>query len=224
MGEHGAQRRCARAVQPADRHAGPARFARRPGARARAHAGDVRPSGPGDAAGRPRSHGGLRARRPHLAVVEDCGHLSTIEQPEAVTNELTRWLSTTGPEHARGPRTPRRPHAETNLHRQRSAPAALAAHGGLAGTGRAFRNAPLTLVVPSAPGGTTDFTARLIGRRAGARAGPAGDRGQQARRRRQHRQPVRRQGASPTATRCWWPTAATRWATRTCSPRRAGTR
>ena len=30
-----------------------------------------------------------------LAVVEDCGHLSTIEQPEAVTVELTRWLRAT---------------------------------------------------------------------------------------------------------------------------------
>lgn len=27
-----------------------------------------------------------------LAVIEDCGHLSTIEQPGAVTAELTRWL------------------------------------------------------------------------------------------------------------------------------------
>jgi pimeloyl-ACP methyl ester carboxylesterase len=27
-----------------------------------------------------------------LAVIEDCGHLSTIEQPEAVTAELNRWL------------------------------------------------------------------------------------------------------------------------------------
>jgi pimeloyl-ACP methyl ester carboxylesterase len=27
-----------------------------------------------------------------LAVIEDCGHLSTIEQPEAVTAELHRWL------------------------------------------------------------------------------------------------------------------------------------
>lgn len=30
-----------------------------------------------------------------LAVIEDCGHLSTIEQPEAVTAELVRWLRTT---------------------------------------------------------------------------------------------------------------------------------
>jgi pimeloyl-ACP methyl ester carboxylesterase len=30
-----------------------------------------------------------------LAVIEDCGHLSTIEQPDAVTAELTRWLDTT---------------------------------------------------------------------------------------------------------------------------------
>lgn len=30
-----------------------------------------------------------------LHVIEDCGHLSTIEQPEAVTDELTRWLLAT---------------------------------------------------------------------------------------------------------------------------------
>ncbi|MEN9630648.1 MAG: 3-oxoadipate enol-lactonase 2 [Pseudomonadota bacterium] len=30
-----------------------------------------------------------------LAVIEDCGHLSTIEQPGAVTAELTRWLQAT---------------------------------------------------------------------------------------------------------------------------------
>jgi pimeloyl-ACP methyl ester carboxylesterase len=30
-----------------------------------------------------------------LSVIEDCGHLSTIEQPEAVTAALTRWLRTT---------------------------------------------------------------------------------------------------------------------------------
>lgn len=30
-----------------------------------------------------------------LSVIEDCGHLSTIEQPEAVTTALTRWLRTT---------------------------------------------------------------------------------------------------------------------------------
>lgn len=30
-----------------------------------------------------------------LAVIEDCGHLSTIEQPEAVTAALTRWLQAT---------------------------------------------------------------------------------------------------------------------------------
>jgi pimeloyl-ACP methyl ester carboxylesterase len=30
-----------------------------------------------------------------LAVIEDCGHLSTIEQPEAVTAALTHWLRTT---------------------------------------------------------------------------------------------------------------------------------
>lgn len=30
-----------------------------------------------------------------LAVIEDCGHLSTIEQPDAVTAELTAWLHST---------------------------------------------------------------------------------------------------------------------------------
>jgi pimeloyl-ACP methyl ester carboxylesterase len=28
-----------------------------------------------------------------LAIVPDCGHLATLEQPEAVTNELAAWLS-----------------------------------------------------------------------------------------------------------------------------------
>ena len=27
-----------------------------------------------------------------LTVIERCGHLATIEQPELVTNELTQWL------------------------------------------------------------------------------------------------------------------------------------
>ena len=27
-----------------------------------------------------------------LAVIEDCGHLSTLEQPEAVNREMRRWL------------------------------------------------------------------------------------------------------------------------------------
>ena len=31
----------------------------------------------------------------HLEVIEDCGHLSTIEQPEAVTSVLSTWLSST---------------------------------------------------------------------------------------------------------------------------------
>ena len=31
----------------------------------------------------------------HLEVIEDCGHLSTIEQPEAVTSALSAWLSST---------------------------------------------------------------------------------------------------------------------------------
>ena len=30
-----------------------------------------------------------------LQVIESCGHLSTIEQPEAVTSALTRWLRAT---------------------------------------------------------------------------------------------------------------------------------
>ncbi len=30
-----------------------------------------------------------------LSVIEDCGHLSTIEQPEAVTAQLSRWLRAT---------------------------------------------------------------------------------------------------------------------------------
>ena len=29
----------------------------------------------------------------HLVVIEDCGHLSTIEQPSAVTLALGKWLS-----------------------------------------------------------------------------------------------------------------------------------
>lgn len=32
-----------------------------------------------------------------LVVVEDCGHLSTIEQPEVVTQALQRWLHETAP-------------------------------------------------------------------------------------------------------------------------------
>ena len=31
-----------------------------------------------------------------LAVIEDCGHLSTIEQPQAVTAELQQWLGASG--------------------------------------------------------------------------------------------------------------------------------
>jgi pimeloyl-ACP methyl ester carboxylesterase len=31
--------------------------------------------------------------RARIAVIPDCGHLSTLEQPEAVTAELVRWLS-----------------------------------------------------------------------------------------------------------------------------------
>ena len=31
-----------------------------------------------------------------LAVIGDCGHLSALEQPDAVTKELTGWLSPTG--------------------------------------------------------------------------------------------------------------------------------
>lgn len=32
------------------------------------------------------------APRAHLVVLDDCGHLSTWEQPDAVTDELRRWL------------------------------------------------------------------------------------------------------------------------------------
>ena len=33
----------------------------------------------------------------HLAVFEQCGHLSTIEQPHAVTTTLAHWLAATHP-------------------------------------------------------------------------------------------------------------------------------
>lgn len=36
-------------------------------------------------------HGHIGGSR--LAIVENCGHLSTLERPEAVTAELTRWLA-----------------------------------------------------------------------------------------------------------------------------------
>jgi pimeloyl-ACP methyl ester carboxylesterase len=36
-------------------------------------------------------HGHIDGSR--LAVIENCGHLSTLERPEAVTAELTRWLA-----------------------------------------------------------------------------------------------------------------------------------
>lgn len=36
-------------------------------------------------------HGHIGGSR--LAVIESCGHLSTLERPEAVTAELTRWLA-----------------------------------------------------------------------------------------------------------------------------------
>ncbi len=37
----------------------------------------------------------IHARIPdsRLAVIEDCGHLSTLEKPDAVTAELSKWLS-----------------------------------------------------------------------------------------------------------------------------------
>ena len=43
-------------------------------------------------------HGAMAACVPgsRLAVIEDCGHLSTIEQPQAVTAELRHWLDATG--------------------------------------------------------------------------------------------------------------------------------
>ena len=34
-----------------------------------------------------------RHRRPRLVVVPDCGHLSTMEQPDAVTRALAEWMA-----------------------------------------------------------------------------------------------------------------------------------
>lgn len=44
-------------------------------------------------------HEEIAALAPHarLAVIEDCGHLSTWERPEAVTAELRRWLDQDAP-------------------------------------------------------------------------------------------------------------------------------
>ena len=39
-----------------------------------------------------RDMAGLVGARARLAIVPDCGHLSTLEAPEAVTAELLRWL------------------------------------------------------------------------------------------------------------------------------------
>ncbi|MCA0418251.1 MAG: alpha/beta hydrolase [Proteobacteria bacterium] len=39
-----------------------------------------------------RDIAGLVGARAQLAIVPDCGHLSTLEAPEAVTAELLRWL------------------------------------------------------------------------------------------------------------------------------------
>ena len=55
-------------------------------------------------------HEELARLAPHarLVVLDDCGHLSTWEQPEAVTRELRRWLAdeeqagTGEPDHATG--------------------------------------------------------------------------------------------------------------------------
>ena len=38
------------------------------------------------------------APRARLVVLDDCGHLSTWEQPDAVTSELRRWLADDGPQ------------------------------------------------------------------------------------------------------------------------------
>lgn len=44
-------------------------------------------------------HEAMKARIPHstLAIIERCGHLSTLEQPEAVTRVLVDWLSSDSP-------------------------------------------------------------------------------------------------------------------------------
>ena len=44
-----------------------------------------------------QDHEAMQARIPHsrLAIIEHCGHLSTIEQPEAVTRVLVDWLRET---------------------------------------------------------------------------------------------------------------------------------
>ena len=44
-----------------------------------------------------QDHEAMHARIPHsrLAIIEHCGHLSTIEQPEAVTRVLVDWLRET---------------------------------------------------------------------------------------------------------------------------------
>ena len=35
----------------------------------------------------------LHAVHAELVVVEDCGHMSTMEQPDAVNNAFARWLA-----------------------------------------------------------------------------------------------------------------------------------
>jgi pimeloyl-ACP methyl ester carboxylesterase len=45
-------------------------------------------------------HEAMQAGKPHarLAIIEHCGHLSTIEQPEAVTRVLAQFLGETEPD------------------------------------------------------------------------------------------------------------------------------
>ena len=44
-----------------------------------------------------RDHEAIAARIPHarLKIIEDCGHLSTIERPDAVNRVLLAWLRET---------------------------------------------------------------------------------------------------------------------------------
>ena len=96
MADMATQRRRARPAQPAARDARPPRLARRPGAAASSRAGALRRAG-----SRPRrspSHEAMAACLAglRLEIVPQCGHLSTIEQPEAVNRVLVDWLAATG--------------------------------------------------------------------------------------------------------------------------------